>query len=1216
MFRFNRSSCTAAVSSVNATINRSHTIRILPFFWLSLLLFSTNLFAQQFTGRVTDTSGAAIPKASITVLNQQTGVAIKTLSTGTGDYTVPYLKPGLYTVTAEARGFNKEARTDITLQVGQSAKIDFQLNVGSITETVTVVSDKTLLADRGDVGEVVENTRVTELPLNGGDPTTLSQLSAGANWYGSRQYLRPFDDNEADLSINGGGTGNNALTLDGVSNEAAKGDAYNGTNSQIGYVPPVSAVQEFKIVTNPYDAQYGRASGGVIDISLKSGTNLLHGSVYEYARRGYLDANSWQNNYYGTPRTGQKRDQYGAELDGPLILPKLYNGRNRTFFLLQFENFKSVEPGTAVSSVPLPGWSTGDFSNLVYYDGTTGSYQPDTIYDPLSLHYNAAGVPLRDPFPGNVIPSGRLSAFAQKFMSYFPAPNLPPSAGQNPWTDDYSAPSQIFDTYRNALAKIDQNISSRDRLTLRWGYWIRFEDQNQSGIPGPGARGEFPHAERSNTFATDWVHTFNPDLLFDFRSSVIVRGNHNNTGPAGFDLTTLGLPSTSIQQLGIFNDFLPYLNPGEYTPIGNNGGQYSIGNSLALLPMMTWVKGAHTMHFGLDWRILQSSYRYVEGGMQLAVDRTWTQANYQQGDAASGNSFASLLLGTAQSGNVQINPTVFWSQHYYAPFFQDDWKITPRLTLNLGIRYDLNEPPIERHNRADYAFDTTVVNPVNSQIDSALLPPGVGELKGGLTFVGVNGNPRPFYSATKTDVQPRFGFAYQFAPDTVVHGGVGILYRNPDPGANQYGFSSTTQYVGSLDGGKTPTENLGVGGVAPNPFPVITQPAGSSQGYLTALGQGQYFINPHYRTPQFQTFSLGVQQRYAKNGTFELNYVGTRTYHNDSSDNINHVSEAAYAQCNILLGGNPAVCNTAPGSYIPNPFYNVAPFQGTGYYSSPTIQALNFTRPFPLFSDLTEYQLNNGRSWYNALQLTVVHRMGRALTLHGTWTWSKSMDSGGFTDTVYRIPARNIDSNDITHRVTISGVWMLPVGRGQYFFSHMNRIADTILGGWQLGSLYIYESGKPWTVNNNPIYLGGAWQPQHTNSAKNVIYGVRQCVGQYNEQSNGQYVLQPYENTAGCNGTYDFINNPQYAPATNINYTGVRTPGWYQLDANLAKDFHLYERLGMQLRLDAFNVPNHPAWQQQYDQYATDATFGEIVKNSVGQSNIQRQVQLTAKITW
>jgi hypothetical protein len=510
-----------------------------------------------------------------------------------------------------------------------------------------------------------------------------------------------------------------------------------------------------------------------------------------------------------------------------------------------------------------------------------------------------------------------------------------------------------------------------------------------------------------------------------------------------------------------------------------------------------------------------------------------------------------------------------------------------------------------------------VINPVNSQINSALLPAGVGVLKGGMTFLGVNGSPREFYSLTKTDVQPRFGFAYQFRPDTVIHGGFGTMYRNPAPGANQYGFSSTTQYVGSVDGGKTPTENLGVGSLGPDPFPVITQPVGSSQGYLTALGQGQFFINPHYRTPQFQTFSIGVQQRYAKNATFELNYVGTRTVHNDSSDNINHVSEAAYAQCNILLGGHPETCNSASGSYIPNPFYNVAPFIGTGYYSSPTIQALNFTRPFPAFTDIEEYQLNDGRSWYNALQLTVVHKIGQALTLHGTWTWSKAMDSGGFSDSIYRIPSRYVDSNDMTHRITISGVWSLPVGRGQPFLSQMNRVADTVFGGWQLGSLYIYESGKPWTVNNNPIYLGRAWEPQHTlASNKNVIQGVRQCVGQYNEQSDGQWILQPYGNIEGCNNSYDFINNPPYAAATNINFTGVRTPGWYQLDANLAKDFHLYERMGLQLRLDVFNVPNHPAWQQQYDQYVTDPTFGQIVKNADGQSNIQRQVQLTAKITW
>jgi len=1178
------------------------------FVFCSLLLLPVFSHAQVFTGRVTDSTGAALPKANVTVLNEKTNVALPTKTTSAGVYTVPYLTPGLYTVTAEAAGFSRVAKTEITLAVGQTATIDFALAVGSVTETITVKDDQALLNfNSGDVGEVVENTRVTELPLNGGDPSTLAQLSAGANWYGAKQYQEPFDDTEAVLSINGGGAANNELLLDGTSNEAAKGDEYNGTNGQVGYIPPVSAVQEFKIITNPYDAQYGRASGGVIDMTLKSGTNKIHGTVYEFARRAWLDANTWQNNFYGNPRTNQKRDQYGFELDGPVVFPKLYNGRDKTFFLLQFENWNGIEPAAAVSSVPQPEWLTGDFSKTTYFDGATQSYKPLTIYDPLTLHDNGHGVLVRDPFSGNQIPQGRINPVAQKILSYYAKPNVASTAGLNTWQNNFQGPAPQQNIYRNALAKIDQNFTSRDRFSLRYGFWERFLTANTTGMPGYAGQGYFPHAERSHSFAEDWTHTFSPNLLFDFRASVIVRAGFNNYSPIGFDQSTLGFPSSMIQSLGIFNNVFPNMQISEFTGIGSTGGQMALGNSLAMLPTVTYTKGNHTIHFGIDWRILQASWRYVPGGVTLKSDRTWTQSNYAQGDPASGNSIASFLLGTASDGNVGINPVNFYSQHYYAPFFQDDWKVTRRLTLNLGMRYDLNGPPVDRHNRMDYAFDTTTVNPVNAQVDQSLVP---GPVIGGPRFVGVNGAPRQLYSLTKINFGPRFGFAFQADPKTVFRGGFGLMYRNVNPGPSQFGFSATTPYVGSLDGNKTPINNLS------NPFPTVLQPQGASQGLQSYLGQGVYWINPHYRTPQFWTFSVGVQKQLFKQDVLEINYVGTRTRFNDSSDNPNHVSAAAYSKCNILLGGDPYYCNNAPGAYVKNPFQGLAPFQGTGYYSSPTIQAVNLTRPFIAFTDLGEYQLNDGKSWYDSLQVTALHKWSNDLTMHATWTWSKMMDSGGYNDAVYRVPVRRIDQNDITHRITLSGVYILPVGRGRQFLGKTNRVVDGFLGGWELGGIYIYETGKPWFLNGQTQYIGNARVDRRADpSIPNSVRGARACAEQYVQGSQAfQWNLTPIQNS-GCGGVYNFIANPQYAASPNVNYTGIRQPNYWNIDTNLSKNFKLHDRLTLQTRLDTFNVPNHPVFQQNYDYTPTSPTFGTFLKTS-GQTNLQRQVQLAVKILW
>ena len=1177
---------------------------------LGVLLSPAILRAQQVTGRVTDSTGAAVPKTKITVLNLATNVTSVATATGDGDYTVPYLKPGLYSVSASATGFETETKTDITLQVSQTVTVDFTMKIGVITETVSV-SGAQLDRSKSDVGEVVENGRINELPLNGGDMGQLAQLSAGTYYSGSILYVRPFDNSVAALSINGAGAAENELLLDGVSNEAAHGDAYNGTNSQMGYIAPVQAVQEFKVVTVPFDAVYGRLQGGAIDMTLKSGTNQIHGSVYEFARRGWLDSNLWSNDFYGLRKAAHTRDQYGAQVDGPIVIPKLYNGRDKTFFVAQFENWKETIPSTTLDTVPDPAWLKGDFSNLTYYDKPSLSQKPLIIYDPLTLHDNGTGALVRNPFPGNIIPQNRISPFALSILSLYPTPNATPNAQQNSYTNNYAANTGITDTYRNALIKIDQVVSSNDRVSLRYGWWERSEIQNQSGIPGVGANGEYPHGERVNTFSPDWTHTFTPNLVTDFKAAVIVRGNILNSGPLGYDLSQLGLPSNFISALGTFGHSLPQTTPSEFTSIGNTGGEFTVGDSLAMLPSVTYTRGKHTFHAGLDWRLLQWSWRNIRGGTSFNADRTWTQKDYQSGDNASGNSIASLLLGTASSGSVQINPLAFYSQHYYAPFIQDDWKVLPKLTLNLGLRYDLNGAVVERHNRVNYEFNPSVTNPVSSQVSSPALN---GPVMGGLEFVGVNGNPRAFNALVKTNIQPRVGFSYSPVERTVVHGGFGVFFLNPNPGPNQYGFSATTQYNASNDGGKTPTENLGVGGVAPNPFPSVTEPTGSSLGYLTGLGQGLFYLNPAFRTPKTYQYAVGIQQQFSKNSVLELNYVGTRTRKLGTSDNINRPSAVAYAQCDPELGGNPAVCNSDPGAYITNPFQNVAPFAGSNYYSQPTIQALNFTRAFPAFGDITEYDLNGGKTWYNSLQLTATHHVSKSLTVHGTWTWSKTMDAGGFTDTTYRVLSRHIDSADFAHRITFSGYWILPVGRGHEFLGNVNRLVDAAVGGWELSTIASWQTGMPWQLNGSTDFTGNARIDRKVTPT--TITGVNaSCVGQWLQQKDGSYAIESKGTSSSCGGAYNFIVVPPFGVQPNVNYTGVRNPGTEDVDASLAKNFEIYERLRAQFRVDAFNLPNHPTFAENYDNGPTDGTFGQIVKSS-GQSNEPRNVQLTFKVTW
>ncbi len=1197
------------------------------------------LKAQQFTGRVTDPTGAVIPKATVTAHEVDTGVDTQTVSTKSGDYTIPYLKAGNYTVSVTAQGFESGVHTGINLQVDQTATVNFALAVGRGTETVTVNGDPLIDFSKADIGETIENTRVTELPLNGRDPLMLSILSAGVQWnMGATQFQRPFDDTQQHTAINGGGSGNVELMLDGVSNEASSADGVG--NARVAYIPPVDSVQEFRMVTNAYDAAFGRNSGGVEDVILKSGTNSIHGDVYEYARRKWLDANTWQNDYkIATALPGSdvsrfstqkhKLDQYGFELDGPIVIPKLFDGRDKSFFTLQFENWNEIQPNTVTGSVPDPTWLTGNFSNLVYWNGS--AYAPMTLLDPMNIHQNANGSYTRvafgpddaiNPTSGlNILPASRLNPTALKILSYYPKPNTATAAGSNPFANNYTAAASDTNRYRNALAKWDQNLSSKDRLSFHYGYWERVEDRSYEGLGTAADNGQLPHGERSHTFTLEETHTVNPNLLFDFRANVSVRADYTYGGPP-FDPTALGWSASDVAAMGsaAANEF-PYINVSEFDSLGHNNNGQNVSNSLLLFPSATWIKNKQTIHVGLDARFQQLVNNIVGGGNNWWVDRTWTQTNCGScgsWDPASGNSIASLLLGNVTSGTNTINTKTFWSQHYWAPFVQDDWKVTPKLTLNLGVRWDFDPAETERHNTGIYGF-STAVNPINS-VTSV---PGYPQIVGGLTYLGQNGNPRGPYALTKWNIQPRVGFAYAMDNRTVLRAGFGESFRSPNVAPPTYGYSATTTYQ-ACDPTQPGCTYPNLANSLSHPYTAVVQPTGSSLGMLQNLGQGLDVVNPNYKIPSFWSYSAGIEHQFLRNDTVGISYVGSRLYNGDTdyngnaiTDNINHESAAAFTPCNPALGGRYEVCNN---NNQPNPFRAVNGFQGSGYYSSTTINGLNFTRPFPQFGDINEHQLNLGRTWYNSLQVTAAHKWNRSLTMHGTWTWSKQMDAGGYQDTTFRIPLRQIDGNDRTHRITISGVYLLPVGRGRSLFSGMNRIADTLVGGWELGSLYIYETGTPWMVPGQDNLIASPYVKPHIQASNGFIRLVAPCVEQYSEDSSGKYSLVqlPYHNDAPCTQPNLLrVPNANFGPNTNTVYTGVRLPRIQQFDTNLSKNFALYERFSLQLRLEAFNVLNHPLWSETGDNNFNDADYGTIRRGAAdGQSNLPRQVQLSAKITW
>jgi hypothetical protein len=1242
---------------------------------ITFFSFSTNVCwsqaTQQFTGHVLDPTGAVIPDAQVTIHNEATSVDAKTTTTHDGLYTVPYLTPGTYDITVTKGGFSTQQKTSIQLTVDQTSTIDFSMAVGTAAQIVSVnASAVQVELSKSDRGEVIEGERVTQMPLDGRNPFNLVGLSPGVHDFSSSQYPRPFDNVTGNQYANGSPQVSQT-NVDGVGNDASD-------LGRTAFTPSVDVVQAFKIVLNAYDASYGHSGGSSIDVSLKSGGNQLHGSVYEFMRRSWLDSDAWQSNYNDPTNPSKpphKRDQYGFELDGPIMIPHLYDGRDKLFFLASYEQMNDILPNPSynVYSLPNPAWLTGDFSTATYWNSTSNSLQPLTIYDPLTpLHTVVDPIDGKtklshDPFPGNKIPSNRIDPVAASIFSYYSylKPNVNPGAGFAPWTNNYENLQVEHDLWRNAIFKVDYNLSDRDKFSFRWagqGRWISANWNTGAPANDPANSNGHGVAPLSETGQVQWTHIFGPTLLLNVGGSLLTYNNRQLEGTTSPDniLAKLGFAAGYYNQLQNIHNF-PYIQPtglpnaANFADFGPNWLGYSgLRHTISLLPTVTYIRGAHTIRAGININF----YQYVNpvGGNADNFQFTSNFSNqyYNSPDApgySSGMSIASMLLGYPNSGTLNANIHQFWSQHYFAPWIQDDWKVSKKLTLNLGVRWDFLTPEVERHNKATGAFDPTVLNPVSAMISSGTAALGTStNLQGGLTFAGVNGVQRGAYAMNMLNVQPRIGFAYAISDRMSIRGGIGENYLADTSTNNGDGFSSNTSYTNSLDNGMTPyTATTGVG--LSNPIPAVQQPAGASRGYLQDLGQNITFVNPHYKIPAFWSYSMTYEVALTNRDVVSLSYVGNRIPNQAVSDNINHVSAQWNAQCDVERGGNRHICDDTSTGQIANPFVGIAGFQGSSYYSSPIISKSVFTRSSPQFGDITENgSTNDGKSWYNSFQAVASHQVSSSLTLHATYTHAISETSGGWVDTVNRVFARQRSTgNDINHSITFSGVGYLPFGRGRLLASNANRLVDTFINGWEISPLFTYYSGFAWRPTDSggpqgtPLYdYAGNWEMASTGGAisqsmgvKHTILppdgthgykrirGVTPCVG-YKDTDTGQIIPSPAATAAGCS-SIEFVRAPNgYAVGRANTDFGVRQPGAYRLDIAASKNFKIPEAskifLGdaanLQLRADLLNAFNHANWDEGYNNDPTSIDFGTISKGPSGPTNNPRYLQLSARFSW
>jgi hypothetical protein len=863
-----------------------------------------------------------------------------------------------------------------------------------------------------------------------------------------------------------------------------------------------------------------------------------------------------------------------------------------------------------VLNVPEPEMRRGDFSKLVDASG-----RPITIYDP-NTGQQVGSQWVRDPFPGNIIPMDRINPTAALLIKYFPLPNTS-TPGVNYSTSNYfisGGDASARDRFYNLVMKGDRNIGDRHHLFARYGQNDRYEMRTYNGIfDRPGADGQLPLRRANWTGAVGWTGTLGHATILDLRASMS-RFIDPSTADANknFDLVGAGFSSALVSQLP-YGEWFPRINISGFQSLGRNPNfGASATNTLTVQPSFIHSRGGgQTVKAGVDTRWTQYSTQSSGQIMTFSAADTFTRADYQRSDGTSGSGLATWLLGMPTSGGVNINMYPIYMFPYYSPWVQYDWRLRSKVTLNLGMRWDANLPPVERYNRMNRGFDAGVISPVNVLIDHSKFSYLNYPLRGGLLFAGVNGLPRSATDVYLNTVQPRFGMAWSPVPKMVIRGGWGRYYINPN---NDYlqnvGYNASTSLNSSPDSNRTAYPNLLI-----DPFPVINQPIGNSRGLTTFVGNSFNFINSHFQIPHVDQFSFELQRPVGTLGVINVAYVGSRGHKLQSSMTSNDDADSTIRnQCNYLLGASSqSYCTQG----LANPFKGVPGFEGTSFYTNSTRSRYDLARVFPEFNtSLTEYMRNDAVSWYNALQTGFNLRTPHGIILNTNYTFSKTMDRNGFLDNLNGVMQQGLSSNDRPHKFVFSMIGQLPVGTGRRWFNGRHGILSQLASGWENTIIFQIFSGKPWSLPGNVLYLRDAHNPSFTwNGPK--VQAIQPCV--LNWDNTNKITWEQYSLDYGCTQA-NWIIVPSYNPRYTPYYDGrVRLQTVHLMDASLNKTTPINERYRMQFRLECFNVMNSFFVNTaQFNSDPTNANFGSIIKATVSapQSNYPRQIQLGLKFLW
>jgi hypothetical protein len=1257
-------------------------------------------------GTVTDPTGAVIPGAKVLVTELATGTKTQTVSTSAGDYRINELPVGSYTVTTTAPGFTTATATGVQVTVNSTSSLNVKLTVGSQTENITVdASGLRLETESSEVGGTVSNKQVEDLPLSlasgvGGlrSPETFVFLLPGTTGPGTGTSGNPTNGNGVFFSrLSGGQAYGSEVLLDGASiTRSENGSSFDETS------PSIEALQEFKVTTSTPSAEFGRTTAGIESFSVKSGTNTYHGSAYLIVKNRVFDANTWFNDAYksincvGVPEIacayskGQdSKYDYGGVLDGPVIIPHLYNGRNRTFFLFAWEKYQLHLGGPQVSTLPTVAERGGNFSDVLGGPVPGGSVVPgipydvlvnpctgqpvlyNQIFDPTTGVQNSPGVFCRTPLLNNTVPTGYFSSVAQKLIAGLPNPNQTPlSTDVFGYTGNYSQSAVAPNTNTTYSIRIDQNIGDKNKIFGSYNTRQNSKLTAAPNLPEPFNSSGYPQTFTTHYVRAGWDYMFTPTL----QNHVNLGYNRTNSVNIGATLNNK-LTASSAGLVNDYSTFYPVIvfpSPDQPTTWGQQQNGDNIDNGVRVNDIVSWEKGRNSIRIGIDWRHQQYSViQYNQDTLNFYRDQS---AGVSNSCCGSGNPFASFLMGEVGNGSQAVfNDSPRWNSWYIAGFVEDDLKFGPNLTVNLGLRYDVDVPRKEAENRT-------------SELSLTAPDAAAGGLPGALVF-GTNCHCNSAWADTwYKDIAPRVGFAYVL-PGTnnklVLRGGGAIIYGplqyNDFGGAMAFGYNQNRDFfqgqTSTTGGAFTPAFRLDATSPADptNPnigYPNVSYAPSLDPTQLTAPnGPGSFdavggeVIQPKDGRPSMTTsWSLQLQDQLAQDLILTIGYLGQVSQNLRSGDlsNINNISTSYFGMGDRLSNSAYFIPQGGSNSGVNAPY---STFEGE------VGQAL---RPFPQYDYIQgDCCLENlGHSSYESMIVSLARRFRNGFNLQASYTWSKNL-----TDADSTIPFSYVNGNQLEQaegssnlklnkavsvqntpqQFSLSYLYQLPFGRGRKWVNN-NTFWDILIGGWQVGAIQRYQSGQPISFGcatgipyyqncitydagpaslagtsfasaaykknkNGPSFFNGeswfkpAYRAPGTNGESDPGVPMAQAAF-VDENREGQNWPRPYTPDCGDQAAGNFCSSLPFTLGNLRRVTEAITgPNLLAEDVSIIKDFHIKGRVAFQLKGEAFDVFNRHRMGLP-DQQPGDSTSATGFGIPTGTDYGPRNMQVTGKITF